>query len=56
MLEKRKTTFKHIKNAVKNEQKEMSLHCHKIKKKENLTVLIVKIRYSKGFAGFSRNV
>lgn len=45
LLEKGKTIFKSIKDTVKDEQKEMSLHCHKVKKKEDLTVLILKIRY-----------
>lgn len=45
LLEKRKTTLKHIKNAVKNEQNEMSLHGHKVKKRKDPTVLIIKIRY-----------
>ena len=39
MLEKRKTTFKHINDAVVSEQKEMSLYSHKAEKKEDLTVL-----------------
>lgn len=40
LLEKRKSIFKYIKDIVKDEQKEMSLHCHEVEKKKDLTVLI----------------
>lgn len=40
LLEKRKSIFKHIKDTVKNEQKEISLYCHEVEKKKDLTVPI----------------